>query len=315
MSPKERYIKYCANHKELPLFLQNWWLDTVCTAWDVAISMNGENIAGVWPYSVEHKLNVSLLRTPLLSPYAGPYVFFPTDIKESNRDSFEHDTIQDLLKQMPAAKMWHLALSPGLKQVGVFNQHGFEIETKQTFIINLKPAEALLLGNLKESLRRNIKSAEKELTIEEDRELIPELYKFHKATLLEKRIHSPFKQSQLQQLYKAVKAKNAGTLYSATKGNVLEAVIFVVWDNSHAYYFMGAQNPNTNNFKAMSALLWHAIKQAKPRGNAFFDLEGSMDAGVERFFRGFGGMRELYLVIKKNESLVWKLKERITKMI
>ena len=42
-----------------------------------------------------------------------------------------------------------------------------------------------------------------------------------------------------------------------------------------------------------------------------FDFEGSMDPGVEKFFRNFGGMRELYLVLRKNESLLWKLKERL----
>jgi lipid II:glycine glycyltransferase (peptidoglycan interpeptide bridge formation enzyme) len=61
----------------------------------------------------------------------------------------------------------------------------------------------------------------------------------------------------------------------------------------------------------MPALLWHCIKEAKARGNACFDMEGSMDQGVERFFRGFGGQRELYLTLQKNDSLIWKLKSLV----
>jgi len=36
-----------------------------------------------------------------------------------------------------------------------------------------------------------------------------------------------------------------------------------------------------------------------------------MDEGVERFFRNFGGERALYIVLRKNDSLLWKLKKRI----
>jgi hypothetical protein len=57
----------------------------------------------------------------------------------------------------------------------------------------------------------------------------------------------------------------------------------------------------------MSALLWHCIRQAKARGNRVFDFEGSMDAGVERFFRAFGARRELYLVLKRDGHWFWKL--------
>jgi lipid II:glycine glycyltransferase (peptidoglycan interpeptide bridge formation enzyme) len=74
---------------------------------------------------------------------------------------------------------------------------------------------------------------------------------------------------------------------------------------------MGAQKQGNDNYRAMPALLWHCIKEAKKRGNKIFDLEGSMDPGVEKFFRSFGANRELYLELKKNDSLIWKLKELI----
>jgi lipid II:glycine glycyltransferase (peptidoglycan interpeptide bridge formation enzyme) len=61
----------------------------------------------------------------------------------------------------------------------------------------------------------------------------------------------------------------------------------------------------------MSALLWHAILEAKRKGNQWFDFEGSMDPGVERFFRNFGARRELYMVLRKNRSLLWKLVEKL----
>ena len=59
----------------------------------------------------------------------------------------------------------------------------------------------------------------------------------------------------------------------------------------------------------MPCLLWHAIKHAKTLGCTTFDFEGSMDPGVERFFRTFGATRKMYLQLTKNTSKVWKLKE------
>jgi lipid II:glycine glycyltransferase (peptidoglycan interpeptide bridge formation enzyme) len=86
-----------------------------------------------------------------------------------------------------------------------------------------------------------------------------------------------------------------------------QAIVWNVWDAGSSYYFMGAKNPKVDNYRAMSALLWHSMRMAKARGNHTFDMEGSMDPGVERFFRNFGGRRELYLVLRKDGHWLWRL--------
>jgi len=93
----------------------------------------------------------------------------------------------------------------------------------------------------------------------------------------------------------------------------VQAIVWQVWDEQCSYYFMGGQNPDTNSYRAMSLLLWHTMKEAKARGCAVFDLEGSMDEGVERFFRNFGGERALYIILTKNKSIRWQLKQAILK--
>jgi lipid II:glycine glycyltransferase (peptidoglycan interpeptide bridge formation enzyme) len=111
----------------------------------------------------------------------------------------------------------------------------------------------------------------------------------------------------MQQLMNACIAHQSGTLYLAYEGGQLQAAIWNVWDASRSYYLMGGKNPDSENYRAMSALLWHCIKEAKRRGNRFFDFEGSMDGGVERFFRSFGGMRQLYMILRRDEHWLWKL--------
>jgi lipid II:glycine glycyltransferase (peptidoglycan interpeptide bridge formation enzyme) len=311
LSNKEIYKNICSQRRDVPVFLQHWWMDAVCKSWNVAIAKKGDNITGVWPYPIEQKIGVSMIRTPMLTPYLGPHVFYPADIKESNTDSFEHDVISELIAQLPAAKMWHLALQPGIKQAGLFKEQGLEIDAKQTFLIDLMQAETALLANMKENMRRNIKAAENEISISDSPEHLADLYEYHKKTLANKKVSQPYSLADMQGIMDVCKANNACSLFVAKKGDAIQAIVWNIWDKTHSYYFMGSQNPASENYKAMTALLWHTIKKSKERGNIIFDLEGSMDVGVERFFRGFAGKRELYLVLRKNESLVWRIKEMI----
>lgn len=311
MNNREKYKHICTQKSDIPVFLQHWWMDAVCENWDVAISMNGDSPRGVWPYDIQTRMGVKLLRTPKLTPYQGPYVFYPADLKEVNRDGFEHETIADLLKQIPHAQVWNLSLQPGFKQAGIFANAGMNISARQTFLIDLVQDEQVLFSNMKESLRRNIRAAETELTITNDITQLTSLYEYQKHTLDNKDITQAYSLADMQKLMEVCVANNSAALWVAKTGDEILALVWNLWDAGRSYYFMGAQKTGNDNHRAMPALLWHCMKEAKKRGNKIFDLEGSMDAGVERFFRGFGGSRELYLVLKKNESLLWRLKEMV----
>lgn len=311
MTNKELYRSICTTQPSLPLFLQHWWMDAVCDDWDVAIAKKGDHVSGVWPYARTQRMGVSLMRNPRLTPYLGPHVFIPADVKESSRDSFEYEAVAELMSAIPNEKVWHLSLQPGFRQAGIFKEHGLQLQVQQTFLIDLTKDEATLFSDLKESLRRNIRTAEKEITISNEPQYLAQLYEFQKQTLSAKDVQQPYTLAQMQQLYDAAAAHNSTALWVAKAGAEVQAIIWNVWDAERSYYFMGAKNPATDNYRAMAALLWHAIQQARQRGNTCFDLEGSMEPGVERFFRGFGGTRQLYIILRKNTSLLWKLKEMI----
>jgi lipid II:glycine glycyltransferase (peptidoglycan interpeptide bridge formation enzyme) len=309
MSNKEQYISIWQANRQIPVFLQHWWMDAVCADWDVAIAMNGDTVAGIWPYNKEQKAGVSLIRTPKLTPYQGAYVLYPPDLKAANRDSFEHETISELIKQIPSANVWNLSLLPKQFQAGLYKHAGFTINAKQTFMIDLAQDEQALLANMKESLRRHIKGANGTLEIAEDNAAVNLLFEYQKNTLDKKDVMQAHSLADIQLLMQACIDNKAGAIYVVKQGSDVLAAVWNVWDADNSYYLMGAQKQGNDNNKAMPALLWHCIQLAKQRGNKYFDLEGSMDAGVERFFRSFGGQRELYLTLKKNNSFIWKLKE------
>lgn len=305
---KHAYKAFCAEQNDVPLFLKDWWLDAIGNNWDVAIVYNGDKIAGVWPYFTEEKIGVKIVRDQVLTPYTGPYVFYPHDLKPTKRDSFQHDTISQLLEQLPQAKVWHISTFPELKQTGLFKHAGFNVEPRQTFLMPLEDRIDTIFDRLHEDHRRKIRKAEQELSIEDEPQLLKDLWEYQKATLDNKDVRMHFSFEQLKALYDACSKRDCTALWVARKNGQVSAIIWHVWDRHTAYYLVGGKNPASKDYRAMTALLWHAITESKIMEKKTFDFEGSMDAGVEKFFRNFGCERTLYLVLKKNTSLRWKLK-------
>lgn len=311
MTNKELYRQFCQTEQSVPIFLKDWWLDAVCPDWDAVLAKNGDNVSGIWPYRLERKINVSILRDQALTPYMGPYVFYPPDLKRTKRDSFQHDTITALLEALPEVKVWHVSAFPGLKQVGLFAAYDFDVQVRQTFIMPLQDPIEDIFSRLHEDYRRNVRKADKELTITNEPEMLFQLWGYQKATLDRKQVRTLFTQQQMQTIFDACIQHDSAALWVARKEGEIQAMMWHVWDDTKGYYLMGSNNPDSKDSRAMTALLWHAIEHSKTIGKAGFDFEGSMDPGVEKFFRSFGGKRQLYLVLRKNESLLWKLKERL----
>lgn len=309
MSQKQAYRALCAQPNNMPLFHQDWWLDAVCGAdgWDAAMVQNGNNPGGAWPYATTKKLGVAMLHNPVLTPYLGPHIFIPDSMKPAKRDGFEQDMTAQLMKAMPSVPVWNLALQPGQQQVGVYKQRGFEVTPRQTFIMPLDVPEEELFMRLHEEYRRLIRKAE-DITITQEPEMLPTLWEYQKATLDKKDVHMHFSLPQLQRLYDACAAKGFTALWVARKAGAPQAILWHMWDATRAYYLVGSRNPAIKDTAAMRALIWNAIKASKQMGKHSFDFEGSMDPGVELFFRNFGGTRTLYLVLKKNTSFVWRVK-------
>ena len=314
MAEKQQYRELCTADGPVPVFAKDWWLDAVCPAWDAVLTKKGDQITGAWAYPMEQKPGVTLMRTPLLCPYLGPTVFYPGDLKAANRDRFEHETISAMIGALPQVQVMNLAMEPGQKQIGLFHKMGATVQVRQTFLLDLATEETAIFQDFKESLRRNIRQGMGEYVVTSGREYLPHLYKFHETTLKRKKKACAYTLADLEKLMEAVAAHHAGSLWAAiptTGTGVPAALIWQVCDRHRSYYFMGAQNPDDQDTKAMSTLLWHCIREAKKTGQQVFDFEGSMDSGVERFFGTFGGRRELYPILVKNESVLWRTKEML----
>lgn len=304
---KNDYITLCQQQSDLPLFHKDWWLDITCKDWGVAIVKRGNIIAGVWPYSVENKLGITISRNPALTPYMGPHIFFPPSLKESRRDNYEHEVITGLIAKLPPYKVWDMACRPCLKQAGLFKANRFNYNFRQTFIMSLCEPEEVIFSRLHEEFRRSVRKCADEMVIAHEPGALSVLYEYQVATLKRKGVNISYSYKLLQQLFNACEQRNAAALWVARKDGQIQAILWNLWDDVRAYYLVGAKNQEVKNNYAMPALLWHAIKHSKALGKLSMDFEGSMIPGVERFFRNFGATRYLYPVLTKNTSPVWRL--------
>jgi lipid II:glycine glycyltransferase (peptidoglycan interpeptide bridge formation enzyme) len=93
--------------------------------------------------------------------------------------------------------------------------------------------------------------------------------------------------------------RKQGRIYTAyTEDNALQSAIFVINDSQTSYYLLGGNDYSLKNINSNAVLLWHAIRDALAEGRSF-DFEGSMNEGIEHFFRSFGGEQTPYFRIYK----------------
>ena len=77
------------------------------------------------------------------------------------------------------------------------------------------------------------------------------------------------------------------SLKALDKDEVMGCSLFIR-DKNRLFYLIGARTKIGSNI-AMTAMLWHMIKTYSGQ-NLTLDFEGSMIRGVEKYFRGFGGL-------------------------
>lgn len=300
---KARYIELCAQQADLPLFSQPFWWDAQCPAWDVhTFSLQG--VVAWMPYSIEKKWATRFLRNPHLIPYV--HVIF----SEWVSTELETELLKGLLHSLPSNDVTDLDLS--WRQSVPAPDADLSTHWKHTQVLLLSNEEALYAA-LKPSLKRQLKKADKNLHIVEKDDLELFLTMYHK-TFQRQSQTAAIPDSAFRQAWKVCCENNCGKLlFIRDEQQQVHAALFLVVDADTAYYLAGGSDPSFSDSGAMSGLMWHAILQSLEDGKQYFDFEGSMLPGIDRFFRQFGPEEKKYLNLQKQKSLLHKLYKHLKK--
>jgi hypothetical protein len=300
-----------SEQQTLPLFHRPWWLDMVCDDWDVAIAEDNGTTMAVWPYCRAKKWGLNLLRNPLMTPYLGPYFLLPQSGRQYKNLNKQDKAYAALWQQLPAWDFFSVQCLPGYNNFLPFHQRGFSHMQRVTYHMHLDQTENEMLEQMDSSKRRHVKLAAEDLVVAEGGD-VRHFYELHRDTLVRKGEKYPYSEAFFQKLISNTIAKNAGIVLSArNKEGTVTAMMFVVYDDKTMYLLISAINQQAVHNGAVALLIWEAIKKAKKMGLQVFDFEGSMDKGIENFFRSFGGERVSYLSCDSNKSTIWKLKQAL----
>ncbi len=306
MHSKDDYIKISENKDfYIPLFFKPWWLDTVAEeSWDVRMVYEKERLSGIYPFCTKNKLTFDKSYIPHLTPYLGPWLFYPQNCNEYEKRSFEKRTISNLLSQLPALDDVRIKLHWQQDNALPYHWHGYNQTTHYTYILESIENTDNIYNNFKDSLKRQIFKAENLTTIEKTDEwqLVANLFK-RSLSRQEAKIEIP--DAIFKRIDEAVKKQNAGKIFIAkNQKNEIIAGIYIIWDEKSAYYLYGGYEENEAQSGAMSLLFWHAIQYASTVTKSF-DFEGSRIEGVERFFRSFGGsLKPCHFIWKTTSPLL-----------
>ena len=307
MNAKQRYREICVERGDIGLFQNVVWLDAIAPSnWNVVLAVKGKEVLGAMPFFQKRKLGFDIITMPPLTPYLGPVLFYPVGQKPSTRLSFEKEIIQLLIAQLPKTDKFIQYFLPSFQNGLPFQWAGFDQSVRYTYVLsetfNINKCWDGLQGNI----RRAIKKAEQEFTIEiaDNSEL---LFQLKTEDYEEKKLELEFENSYLEDIYRALNANQIGQIIMAkdNNGNVSSAIL-LGWDSRSVHYISGALKPEFRSSGALSLLLWKGIQMASEKGLQF-NFEGGMIESIEKYFRGFGAEPAPYFEVSKIDSKLLNL--------
>lgn len=301
------YKQFCEREKAIPLFLQYKWFEALYnnSEWGVAIVGKGGEVIAVLPYVVSKKKSFKLITPQFLSPYQGVWMKYPEGQKYASKIGYEKEVMNELIKQLPKVDSFKQNFLPEITNWMPFNWKGFQQTTRYTYLIKDISNTKNVFIDFKENIRREIRKAEKSLTVISSKD-IDLLYQLKLKVYQENKEDYPISLKKLKAVYDFCVKNNCGELLIAQDGDQnVHSILLYVWDNNSAYYLHGVTDNNFKTTGSMSLLLWDAIKRSSTKTKAF-NFEGSMVESIERYFRAFGGEQVPYFQISKTSSKMLK---------
>jgi len=265
------------------LFQDPWWLNLVSGGdWD-EVAVESDGVAARLPFYVRRRYGFKALAQPHLTPCLGPW-FRTLDGKDTSQHSDQYDLAAELISKLPAFDVFRQNCCPEWGNWLPFHWAGFSQTTHYTYRINdLTDLDAIWAG-FPSGTRRLIRKAQKELEIVVSDD-VDRLCAMHELTYQQRGQPMPYRRAALFRIVDgALRSGQARFAYAQDEKRNVHAINFVVYDERVAYYLVGGSDRRFGDSAAPTLLMWDAIQFAATR-SAIFDFEGSMDRGIEQFFR------------------------------
>ena len=307
-SNKEKYKTFCDSNVSLPIFVKYWWLNAVAgnDNWDVLLYIVDKKIIASYPYYLKKKMLLfKILTIPRFTPFFGPYIVFPENIKHSEKLSLEKKVLFYFIENLPRTDYIQLTYHYSFSNWLPFFWKGFKQTTLYTYLLDSISDSKVVFENFDYSKKKQIKKAEKSIKIHFDLSA-EDFYANHNLTLTKQNKNISYDFKLFKRIYDAAYLNESGrTLYAIDEFNNIHGALFIVWDNNSAYNLISSFDPYFKNSGASSLLVFAAIKFVADK-TLRFDMEGSMNENVANSFRQFGALQTPYFYITRTTNLLLK---------
>ena len=300
---KQKYIEFSKQEKNIPIFSQSWWLDSVCGTdnWDVCLIEKGGKIVASMPYYKTKKFMLNMIFMPKLTQTMGPYILYPKGQKYYKKLSWDKDIINKLLRQLPKYDYFFQNLHYSITNWLPFYWNGYKQTIRYTYIIENITVEDLEKKFETDIRRRRRKATNIGVEVYESDD-IKKFYELNEMTFIRQGKEMPYSFKFIESLYNNCKENNACKIFFAKdKDGIIIAGNFLIYDKNTVYYLMGGINPKYKDLGGMDVVQFESIKFALKSGRKF-DFEGSMIESIEKYFRSFGAIQKPYSQITKSRN-------------
>jgi hypothetical protein len=307
MTNKERYIQFCVEHPDIPIFSHPWWLDVVCpNQWDVILVEKNDRIIASFPYYKTKIRNIFIhIGMPPLTQKLGPYIVYDNNkITEIKKIGYEHEIYNAIICALPRSNSFTINFDWKYKNWLPFYWYGFKQTTRYTYILDDIKYHNRIIDNFAKYKKQKIKKVKNLLNFKTD--MPKDLFYAYFCDAIHERGESVgFSEFLFDRLYEAVYEHQAGkTFYCTDNENNIHAINLTVWDKESAYYFIAMRKKEYNTSGGTEFLVDQTIKYVSQFVNRF-DFEGSMIKGVEESFRYYGAHQtEYYQLFKYNNPIL-----------
>lgn len=180
-----------------------------------------------------------------------------------------------------------------LQSQGLSVAEGFPIHLPKTVLIDLSLDEQVLLGNLKQKTRYNLKLAQKKgvkVSIsnkDSDFDIFDDLYQ----QTVKRQNYAGRSSAYLKSVWENFKNENAFIATAYFQDKPIVSWFIIAYEDTLTYVY-GGSSEEYKNVMAPYVVVWELILLGKKYGYKYLDLfgiKGDLSDGYSRFKAGFGG--------------------------
>lgn len=263
---------------------------------------NNEDIIGAFQYLQFKKGFFKLAITPPFCPSIGLHFINPAE-SVVGRHSFTKEILTAVSAYFSEQKLHllDLALPSSVTDTQPFTWNHMKATLRYSYWINLGQTEEDLWAKLASEKRKSISKAIKDGLVIEQTEALPIVADLIVDSL--RRAGALNNEALIRKIIAPAMSKHA-LVFTAKKNGDLLAATFCVRDGQKVVYLFGGTTSENRHHGAAVSCMWQTILLAKKQGAELFDFEGSMQPGIEKYFREFGGDLISYAAIEKRHPVL-----------